>query len=108
MVVNLQTDPWPVVLLTLFVIGSLLAGAWWLTYFWERMWSESLSSRSVNRRVLRWQRVVFRGHLPFGRWGGTGRLAYLRFVMLASRTLIVVMAMLVLFALVRRLFGHAG
>jgi len=67
MTLDVATSSW--LSLSLFSIFLLLvAGAGLLLMgFWGRMWEESLSSRSDERRFLRWQRFAFRGHYPLGR-----------------------------------------
>ncbi|HEX4823589.1 MAG TPA: hypothetical protein VFV19_04725 [Candidatus Polarisedimenticolaceae bacterium] len=103
MVVNLQTDSWLVVAPITIGILSLLAAWWKFLSFWERMWSESLSSRSVDRRMVRWQRTLFRGRALLGRWGGPGKLAGLRVLILVSRGIVLLIAAVLLVSIAVRL-----
>jgi hypothetical protein len=102
MTIDVATASWLVLgLLSLFML--LVAGAGWVFLgFWGRMWSESLSSRSVERRFLRWQRFAFRGHYPLGKWRRPGAAERVQLFTFVGRALLIVIVLVWFIAVTRR------
>jgi hypothetical protein len=84
MTVDLATAQWWQVVVVTIVLGCFVAGFWWVSRIWERTWCESLESRVVDRRFLRWQRTLFRGRYPLGHTKKPEGVAIVRFLMLVS------------------------
>src|SRR4030095_4366363 len=76
-----------------FVILGLAGAAWWFAGFWGRMWTESLQSRRVDRRFLRWQRAAFRGHYSFGHWRKPWSLEHLRAFIYVWRAFVILIVL---------------
>jgi len=91
-----------------FVFYLILAGMWWLTMFWEHMWVDSLSSRGVERRLLRWQWAAFRGAYRLGRWRKPSAIGYVRIMTIIARAFILFIAVVLLFSIGARLLGPVG
>ena len=102
MVLDVATASW--LALVLFSIFLLIAcgSAWLFLGFWDRMWTESLASRSVERRFLRWQHFAFRGHYPLGKWRKEGALQRARIGVFVSRAVLIVILVAWFIALGRR------
>lgn len=100
---DLTTAPWGETAVVTLVLGGVLGGLWWFAGFWERVWVESLQSRAVDRRFLRWQRGLFRGRYPLGHWRKPWSLAHVRFLTAAMRGILVVIGAVYVFALAARL-----
>ncbi len=104
MTIHLATASWEELLFSTVIIGAFLAGFWLFTRFWERMWLESLQSRAVDRRFLRWQRSFFRGRYPLGHWRKPGSIPSLQATMFLTRAVIILLGLVWLIALGSRLF----
>ena len=87
------------------VFAIVFALSWRFTRFLEGMWVESFQSRTIDRRFLRWQRAAFRGRYPLGHWEKPGSIAYVKWAMRAGRGVLLLVACLWAFALLRRLLG---
>lgn len=95
------------ILVTAFVAG-LLAGFWILFNFSERMWSESLSSRAVDRRFLRWQSNFLGGRRLLGHWRGRSRTEFLGLVTFTTRIVVLGFALLWLYVIWLWIRAHAA
>jgi len=91
-------------LFTTFLL-AVAAGVWWFAGFWGRMWHESLESRTVDRRFLRWQRFAFRGHYPFGHWGSASSRAHLKGIVFFVRAFVVLVLLVYFVAVGRRILA---
>jgi hypothetical protein len=87
---------------TLFLVVAA-AAAWWVFGFWGRVMADSVQSRSVDRRFMRWQWFAFRGRYPLGHWRKPWSLGYLNGFVLFTRAFIVLIVVIYFIALGRRI-----
>jgi len=87
----------------------LFAGAAWAFIgFWGRMWTESIESRAVDRRYMRWQRSLFRGRYPLGHWRKPWSLSHLNSFVFVWRAFVVFVVVVYFLAIGRRILGGHG
>jgi hypothetical protein len=104
---SIQTaSPLELTVLTL-LISLVGVVVWRLAGLWQRMWVESIESRSIDRRFMRWQRFAFRGHYPLGHWRKPGAVARLNAFTIFVRVFVVLALGLYFFAVARRVVTWA-
>lgn len=89
------------------VFVPLAAGVWFLLGLWERRWLESITTRAVDRRFLRWQHAFFRGHYPLGHWRKPWSVGHLRAMMIVCRAILVLMVVVWALHILRRVVMQA-